>query len=138
MTKDEFLNVVSDWYRPDVLRDFFDRVLAPDTLVHGCYEARRHQQTDGSFFARYYVCTESRLFVLKVSGADIRLSVFQLAHLQKVGGKVPAAPRRDLDWAEGEWVFRFGAGLENVRPVYPTEEKQVEGYLAVLRRLLNY
>lgn len=138
MTREEFLKEVSNWYRPEILRDFFERMIAPEAVIYGCYEALRHQQTDGSYFARYYICTECRLMVLKVSGADLRLSVYQLAQLQKAGAKIPAAPGRELDWARGEWIFRFGHGQENVRPVYPDKESQVEGYRAVLRRLLSY
>lgn len=138
MTRDEFLKVISEWYRPEVLSDFFSRLIAPEVRVRGAYEALRHQQTDGSYYARYYVCTDNQLLILKVSGADLRLGVYQLALLQKVGGKIPAAPGQRTDWAQGEWVFRFGVGHEIIRPVYPDDEKQREGYFAVLRHLLNY
>lgn len=138
MKRDDFLKEVSNWYRPELLRDFLEQVVSPDAVVKGYYEAFREPQSDGSFSARYYICTRNRLLVLDVSGADLRLSVHRLALLQKSGGKLPADPARGPNWAKGEWIFRFGTGQEMVKPDYPADETQLKGYLAILHHLLNY
>lgn len=138
MIRDAFLNEVSNWYRPEVLRDFLTQAMSPETVVRGSYEAFREQQTDGSYHARYYICTQNRLLVLNVSGAELRVSVYRLALLQRAGGKLPAEPTRGLDWAKGEWIFRFGSGQEMVKLDYPADKSQVDGYGRILQSLLNF
>lgn len=133
----DLLAAASQWYMHEAICKLLEEIIGPESTVHGWYEGFRIQQSDGSYMARYFICTQSSLLALNVTGDKLDLNAYPLSLLQKVSGKVPCSPVRGMNWAKAEWIFRFAPGAEIVRLDFPLDKDQVDGYFAVLRRLIS-
>jgi hypothetical protein len=101
------------------------------------YEAARIQQLDGSFLAKYYVCSHAKLLVLSVSAVQIELRAYSLAALQKVTARIPFAPGHRAVWPRTEFNCRFLVGSESeLVPVdFPERDVELPGYFSIIEVL---
>ncbi|MBU4515584.1 MAG: hypothetical protein U1D96_03830 [Eubacteriales bacterium] len=133
----DLISAAENWYMSDAVCKLLDEIIGSDSVIHGWYEVFRVQQSDGSFTARYFICTQNNLMALSVTGEKLDLNVYPLSLLQKVSGKVSCNPVRGMNWGKAEWIFRFAPGGEMLILDIPSKSDEVDGFFAVLRRLLS-
>jgi hypothetical protein len=137
-SKDDLLESTETWYKGSSVRDFLARILAAREAVSAWYEASRTQQTDGSFLAKYFVCTGKMLLVLIVSASQIEVRAYPLAGLQKLTFRTPYDPGHVAIWPRTELTCRFLVGTEpeRVQVDFPQRDDQIPGFFSVVQNLL--
>ncbi|MEW6458131.1 MAG: hypothetical protein AB1441_03515 [Bacillota bacterium] len=137
--KNGLLQAAEKWYGGPAVKEILARTLPRDGLF-AWYEASRIQQLDGSFLAKYYVCTRAKLLVLSVSALQFELRTYSLAALQKMTARIPFSAGHRAVWPRTEFNCRFLVGSESelVQVDFPERNAELPGYFSIVELLLDH